>query len=514
MLGKTISGAVYGVCSHLIEVEVDVSQGLPCFQIVGLPGSEVREARDRVKVALKNVGIKLPPVCINVNLSPADLPKNGTMFDLPVAVGIMIALGELTQEAVQDTLLLGELGLSGELKPVKGVLPIVREAAKQGIKRCLLPEKNAWEGALTGEIESVGMGDVKEALDFLTGKSKKQSAGYGGVDKLAQMLSEKAASGQPDFADINGQQGLKRAAEVAAAGFHNLLIIGAPGSGKTMLAKRIPSILPPLSLEEGLEVSTIYSISGMLQSADSLKMTRPFLNPHHTITGRALAGGGRIPAPGVISLAHRGVLFLDELPEFKRETLDILRQPLEDKQVQIARSSGSYVYPADFMLVGAMNPCPCGFFPDRERCRCTPYEVRRYLSRVSGPILDRMDICVEALPMRFAQLAAGGGEETSEQIRERVMAARKRQAARFAGTKLHFNADMGTGEIERYCALKKEERAYMEKMFAAMQLSARAYHRILKVARTIADLDGSERIEKSHLAEAICYRQSDRKFWN
>lgn len=514
MLSTTTSGAVYGVCSHLIEVEVDVSQGLPCFQIVGLPGSEVREARDRVKVALKNVGIKLPPVCINVNLSPADLPKNGTMFDLPVAVGIMIALGKLSQEAVQDTLLLGELGLSGELKPVKGVLPIVREAAKRGIKRCLLPEENAWEGALINEMESVGMRGVKEAVDYLAGKIKKPGVGQEGAERLSRMLSGEEVSGQPDFAQISGQQGLKRAAEVAAAGFHNLLIIGAPGSGKTMLARRIPSILPPLSLEEGLEVSTIYSISGLLQSVGSLKMTRPFLNPHHTITGRALVGGGRIPAPGVISLAHRGVLFLDELPEFKRETLDILRQPLEDKRVHIARSSGSYVYPADFMLVGAMNPCPCGFYPDRDRCRCTPFEVRRYLSRVSGPILDRMDICVEALPMRFAEITAGGSGETSARIRERVMAARERQAQRFAGTRLHFNADMGSGEVERFCELGEKERAYMEKMFTAMQLSARAYHRILKVARTIADLDGSERIGELHLAEAICYRQSDRKFWN
>lgn len=513
MLSTTTSGAVYGVCSHLVEVEVDVSQGLPCFQIVGLPGSEVREARERVKVALKNVGIKLPPVCININLSPADLPKNGTMFDLPVAVGIMIALGQLSQESVRDTLLLGELGLSGELKPVKGVLPIVREAAGRGIRRCILPEKNAWEGALIREMESVGMNDVREAVEYLSGRLKKTAAGREGADELSRMLFGEEVSGEPDFAEINGQQGLKRAAEVAAAGFHNLLIIGAPGSGKTMLARRIPSILPPLSLEEGLEVSAIYSISGLLQSVGSLKMTRPFLNPHHTITGRALAGGGRIPAPGVISLAHRGVLFLDELPEFKRETLDILRQPLEDKQVQIARSSGSYVYPADFMLVGAMNPCPCGFYPDRERCRCTPYEVRRYLSRVSGPILDRMDICVEALPMRFADLAAGGRGETSEEIRKRVMAARERQAERFSGTSLHFNADMGAGEVERFCVLGEQERGYMERMFSAMQLSARAYHRILKVARTIADLDGSERIGEMHLAEAICYRQSDKKFW-
>lgn len=514
MLSTITSGAVYGVHSQLIQVEVDVSPGLPCFQIVGLPGSEVREARDRVKVALKNVGIKLPPVCININLSPADLPKNGTMFDLPVAVGIMIAMGQVSQEAVRETLFLGELGLSGELKPVKGTLPIVREAAAKGIKRCLLPEKNAWEGALIREMESIGLRDVKEAVDLLSGNIQKQGVGKEGTDRFLRMLSGEGDSGQPDFSEINGQQGLKRAAEVAAAGFHNLLIIGAPGSGKTMLARRIPSILPPLSREEALEVSSIYSISGLLQSVDSLKMTRPFLNPHHTITGRALAGGGRIPTPGVISLAHRGVLFLDELPEFKRETLDIMRQPLEDRQVQIVRNSGSCVYPADFMLVGAMNPCPCGFYPDKARCRCTPYEVKRYLSRISGPILDRMDICVEALPMRFADIRAGGREETSAKVRERVMAARERQTARFAGTRLRFNADMGAGEVERYCALGERESSYMEKMFSAMQLSARAYHRILKVARTIADLEDCGRIGEIHLAEAVCYRQSDQKYWS
>lgn len=380
------------------------------------------------------------------------------------------------------------------------------------------------------EMESVGAADLKKAVAFLEGKAEpedapsaetegngdgkglKVSAGCAGSDVIAGELSEREE--QLDFAQISGQQGLKRAAEVAAAGFHNLLIIGAPGSGKTMLAKRIPSILPPLTREESLEVSAIYSICGMLRTRGSLRTTRPFLNPHHTITGQALAGGGRIPMPGVISLAHRGVLFLDELPEFKRETLDILRQPLEDKQVQIARSSGSYVYPADFMLVGAMNPCPCGFYPDRERCRCTPFEVKRYLNRVSGPILDRMDICVEAMPIAFSNMTSGRREESSAQVRERVMAARRRQEQRFAGTGLHFNADMGAGDIERYCGLGTEELHYMERMFSCLQLSARAYHRILKVARTIADLDGSDRIREMHLAEAICYRQSDRKYWN
>ncbi|MDE6600596.1 MAG: YifB family Mg chelatase-like AAA ATPase [Lachnospiraceae bacterium] len=519
MLSTITSGAVYGVHSHLIQVEVDISQGLPCFQIVGLPGSEVREARERVKVALKNVGIKLPPMCINVNLSPADLPKNGTMFDLPVAVGIMIALGKLKQESVEGTLLLGELGLSGELKPVRGVLPIAREGALRGIRRCVVPAGNAWEGALVGELESIGIRDVKEAVALLAGEDVSVGDGKRAEAETMPVCEGDAvveAGGQErlDFFQISGQQGLKRAAEVAAAGFHNLLIIGAPGSGKTMLARRIPSILPPLTREESLEVSAIYSICGLLQSVGSLRTTRPFLNPHHTITGRALAGGGRIPAPGVISLAHRGVLFLDELPEFKRETLDILRQPLEDKRVQIARSSGTYVYPADFMLVGAMNPCPCGFYPDRERCRCSPFEVKRYLNRVSGPILDRMDICVEALPMAFADMTSGRREEGSAQVRERVMAARKRQESRFAGTGLHFNADMGAGDVARYCALGEAELRYMERMFSALQFSARAYHRILKVARTIADLDGSDGIGEMHLAEAICYRQSDHKYWN
>lgn len=509
MLSTITSGAVYGIHSHLIQVEVDVSQGLPCFQIVGLPGSEVREARERVKVALKNVGVRLPPMCINVNLSPADLPKNGTMFDLPVAVGILISLGKLKQDTVRDTLLLGELGLSGELKPVKGVLPIVREAAARGMKRCLLPAKNAGEGALIEELASIGAVDVSEAVAYLLGEKEIPPA----KNIPVVCHGEERGEEEPDFADINGQQGLKRAAEVAAAGFHNLLVIGAPGSGKTMLARRIPSILPPLSREESLEVSTIYSICGRLRPGEPLKSTRPFLHPHHTVTGRAMAGGGRVPMPGLISLAHRGVLFLDELPEFKRETLDILRQPLEDRQVQIARSSGSYVYPADFMLVGAMNPCPCGYYPDKGRCRCTPCEVKRYLNRVSGPVLDRMDICVEALPVAFSDITASKKEESSSQVRERVMAARKRQERRFAGTGLCFNADMGVGEVERFCALGGAQLRYMERMFSRMQLSARAYHRILKVARTIADLEGSERIEETHLAEAICYRQSDQKYW-
>ena len=488
----------------MIQVEVDISQGLPCFQIVGLPGSEVREARERVKVALKNVGVALPPVCINVNLSPADIPKSGTMFDLPVAIGIMDAMSKLPRESVKDTLLIGELGLSGEVKPVKGVLPIVREAAQRGVKRCILPRENLWEGAFVKEVECIGVSDIKETIGILIGTVK-----YVEAQPKKPLTQQAPAAGREDFADINGQEGLKRAAEVAAAGFHHLLIVGAPGAGKTMLARRIPTILPPLSSEESLEVSSIYSISGLLQSVGSLKSERPFLNPHHTITGRALVGGGRIPTPGIISLAHRGVLFLDELPEFKRETLDILRQPLEDKQVQIARSTGTYVYPADLMLVGAMNPCPCGYYPDMERCRCTPSEIRRYLRRVSGPILDRIDICVEAQPVEFVDIAGRSAGESSAQIRERVILARLRQEERFAGTGLRFNADMRAADVEHFCRLNEKEKRFMEQMFAAMKLSARGYHRILKVARTIADLEGSAEIGEDHLAEAICYRQME-----
>ena len=507
MFCKVMAGGIHGISSFLAQVEVDSTQAMPGFDMVGLLGSEVREAKERVRVALKNSGFQLPPRRITVNISPADIRKEGSAYDLPIAIGILVSLEKLKEEVLKDTLFIGELGLDGEIKPIKGILPIMIMAKEQGIRRCILPKDNALEGAAIEGIKVVGVSTFLETLGYLMeSEENADKMILPAVLDIEALFKEEEGKAVPDFADIHGQEMVKRAAVIAAAGFHHLLITGVPGAGKTMIAKRIPSILPPLSMEESLEVSKIYSVSGLLKEGRPLITKRPFLHPHHTISRQALAGGGRIPRPGILSLSHRGILFLDELPEFGRDNIEVLRQPLEDKEVQIARNYGSITYPADIMLVAAMNPCPCGFYPNRERCKCTEMEIRKYRSRISGPIYDRIDICVEAKAVELEQLQKEGNGQSSKDLKKQVMNAREIQEKRYRNSVYFFNADLETKDIAAYCFLGETEKKFMEQVFYSMKLSARAYHRTLKVARTIADLEGSESIRKEHLTEAICYR--------
>ena len=504
-----------GIYAYLVQAEVDVSTGLPGFEMVGYLAGEVKEAKERVKVALKNVGIDLPPMRITVNLSPADKRKDGTGFDLPIAVGVLGALKKIPMKHCQGTLFVGELGLNGEIKGVKGILPIVQKAKEEGLQKCIIPTENAMEGGVVQGIKVVGVNHISTLIRYLNASPKEQDEVILPTSLFPeQILKEQLVNQEKvDFEDILGQFAVKRGAEISAAGFHNMLILGPPGTGKTMIGKRMPSILPPMTLTESLEVSNIYSVQGLLGPSKALIATRPFVKPHHTISYQALVGGGRVPKPGAVSLAHRGVLFLDEFSEFPKPILDVLRQPLEEKKVTLSRAYGSFTYPADFILVAAMNPCPCGYYPDVNRCTCTESVVRRYLSRISGPILDRIDLSVEAPAIPLDLLSKMSKGENSEQIRARVMKARKMQEHRFEGTFYQFNSQIAPKDMKRYCTLRPEEETLLAKLLQQQGASARTYHRVLKVARTIADLEGKAQITKGHILEALSFRMGEEKYW-
>lgn len=507
LFSSVCSGTVLGLQSYLIQVEVDVSSGLPCFVMVGSLGGEVRESAERVRIALKNTGISLPPMHVSINLSPADIHKAGTGFDLPVAIGLLKALGKLKNTIVDKTFVIGELGLDGEVKPVTGILPLVWEAFRKGMRYCMVPAENFKEAALVEGIYVAGVHSLQEAVELFQMEEDMLQKRIQADTKQQQGRGVfKSSDDSMDFSDICGQEVLKRGAMISAAGFHHMVIAGPPGAGKTMVARRMETILPEMSYEESMEVTSIYSIAGKLSRENPLMQKRPFLSPHHTVTERALSGGGRFPIPGLVSLAHHGVLFLDEMPEFQRHTIDLLRQPLEEKKISIARSTGTFTYPADFMLIGAMNLCPCGYYPDQNKCTCTPYERHQYLSHLSGPILDRIDLCLEARKIEISQLQQKRKGISSKEMRERVLVARKRQERRYQGYKINFNSELKGKEFEQFCRLENAEKELAAHIYEQMQLSARAYHRMLRVARTIADLEDSEKIKTEHLTEAMCYR--------
>ena len=501
------TAVVAGIEALPVRVEADVSDGLPVFEMVGFLGSEVREARERVRTALKNSDFLLPVKRVTVNLSPADLKKNGAGFDLAIALAILSAIGYVPPESLTGMLVAGEIGLDGAVLPIRGILPIVTDAAKDGIRKCLIPWQNRAEGALSEESEILPVKTIKEAVAYLNGTLE--------IAPVKRENVEEERPNYPDFSELQGQKLLKRACEVAVAGRHNLLMVGSAGAGKTMAAKRIPSILPPMSYEERLELSKIQSVAGLMEEKTSLSLERPFRAPHHTITPQGMAGGGSgIVKPGEISLAHNGVLFLDELTEFMPATLELLRQPLEEQEVRLVRSGGNFRYPADFMLVCAMNPCACGEYPDMNRCRCTRAQLDRYIGRISKPILDRIDICVEIPRVSFPELTKQTAkEESSEAIRNRILAARERQKERFRGEAFRYNANIPAAGIKKYIGLGEKEQSFMEDMFTSLSLSARGYHKVLKVARTVADLAGHENVQLSDLTEAACYRSLDRHFW-